>query len=386
MSKGLGRGLSSLFAVYDEDKTEVKKPAVKEDLSEVRKEKEVLEKVEAVKPEPILEEVKPVEKVEVKPEIKPITTVNLDILNSANNLLEKYQKKDLPKQEEPENLAFISQKASLEEKLRTVETEMYGENGVRQIPINRLQPNPDQPRKNFSQESLSELAQSIREHGIIQPIIAVAQGDHYIIIAGERRYRAARIVGLKTVPVILRDYDDRERREIALIENLQREDLNPIETALAIKQLIDTYGFTQDEVGQKIGKSRPVIANTLRLLNLEPEVLVMVEKGRLSQGIAKALVSLPREDQIALAKKSCDGKMTSRDVEKAAQMILRPEAVAVKKAVPLSAEMIAMKDDLQQVFGTKVTILGNNRKGRIYFDYYNQDDLDRIYSLVNQLK
>ena len=347
MSKGLGRGLSSLFAIYDE------KPK-KED-----------KKVQEVK----------IEK----------TPIKNDILSNADNLLEKYKAKKV-EQVEPENTTFLKEKQNLEEKIKTVSQEMYPNSGARQIAISRLQPNPDQPRKTFNQEALKELAQSIKEHGVIQPIIAVARGENYIIIAGERRYRASKMAGLKTVPVIVKDYTDQQMREIALIENLQREDLNPIETAMAIKQLIDNYGFTQDEIAQKLGKSRPVIANSLRLLTLEPEVLTLVEKGKLQPAIARAIITLPREQQILMAKKASDGKMTARDVEKSVQEITKPEIVSAKKSNTLSIELIALRDDMQQIFGTKVSILGNNKKGRIYFDYYNKDDLDRIYDLVNKLK
>ncbi len=343
MSKGLGRGLSSLFAVYDENKT-------------VQKEQPQKPKTEEKK---------------------------LDILHNADSLLEKYQKK-VPV-EKVDDTKFLKEKEVLEQKLKVADEEIRT-NATRQIPINKLITNPDQPRKNFNQEALKELAQSIKEHGIIQPIIAVPKGENYLIIAGERRYRAAKIAGLKAIPVIVRNYNDREIREIALIENLQREDLNPIETAMAIKQLIDNYGFTQDEVAAKIGKSRPVVANTLRLLSLEPEVLTLVEKGKLLPAIARAIITLPREQQIVLAKKACDDKMTARDVEKTVQETLRPEVTMTKKSTPLSMELLSIKEDLQQVFGTKVTILGNDKKGRIYLDYYNQDDLDRIYSLINKLK
>ena len=346
MSKGLGRGLSSLFAVYD-DKKEVKTP----------------------------------QKTEKNEEKQP------NLLHNADSLLEKYQKKSTDKStvEKSENSEYLKEKATIEKKLEVAGENMYG-GGGKQVSISKIVPNPDQPRKNFNQEALKELAQSIREHGIIQPIIVVQKGENYQIIAGERRYRAAKMAGLKVVPVIIRDYNEHQIREIALIENLQREDLNPIETAIAIKQLIDNYGFTQDEVADKIGKSRPVVANSLRLLTLEPEVLTLVEKGKLAPAIARAIISLSREQQITLAKKACDDKMTARDVEKAVQELLRPEAVVSKKSTPLSAELMSMKEEMQQVFGTKITILGNDKKGRIYFDYYNQDDLDRIYSLINRLK
>ncbi len=360
MSKALGRGLSSLFAIYED-----------EPKKEQKKEPKIVEKT-------IKTDQKPEELVDQK--------LKNDILANADNLLEKYKNKKT-ETIEPENASFLKEKEQLEQKIKTVSQEMFPNSSTaRQIPLNRLTPNTDQPRKTFDQEALKELAQSIKEHGVIQPIIAVPRGENYVIIAGERRYRASKLAGLKTVPVIVRDYTEQEMREIALIENLQREDLNPIETAIAIKQLIDLYGFTQEEIAQKLGKSRPVIANILRLLTLEPEVLTLVEKGKLQPGIARAIITLPRDEQISMAKKASDGKMTARDVEQAVQEILRPETVKMKKQNTLSLELISMRDDMQKIFGTKVTILGNNKKGRIYFDYYNQDDLDRIYTLVNKLK
>lgn len=347
MSKGLGRGLSSLFAIYDDEPKQEKPVKNTEKTGNFDK--------------------------------KP------DILSNADDLLEKYKSKSSTKIEE-ENTDFLKDKENLEQKIKTMSEEMFPSNGTKQISIARLQPNPEQPRKSFDQDALKELAQSIKEHGVIQPIIAVQRGENYIIIAGERRYRASKLAGLKTVPVIVKDYNEQQMREIALIENLQREDLNPIETAMAIKQLIDLYGFTQEEIAQKLGKSRPAIANTLRLLTLEPEVLTLVEKGKLQPGIARAIITLPREQQIQMAKKACDDKMTARDVEKSVQEITKPEVATTKKTNTLSLELISLRDDMQQIFGTKVTILGNDKKGRIYFDYYNKDDLDRIYELIKRLK
>lgn len=371
MSKGLGRGLSSLFAIYEED--EKKEKVEKTTKNEEKTEKNDTKTEFITKNEPVDNK-------------EPVLEPKLNILSDAENLLEKYKVKTAPETESV-NTEYLNNKQNLEEKIKNASQEMYSSSGVRQLALNRLQPNPDQPRKSFDQEALKELAQSIREHGVIQPIIVVPRGDNYVIIAGERRYRASKIVGLKTVPVIIKDYSEEEMRQIALIENLQREDLNPIETAMALKQLIDTYGLTQDEIAQKIGKSRPSIANTLRLLTLEPEVLTLVEKGKLQAGLARAIITLPRDLQIALAKKACDGKMTAREVERAVQEINKPEVAATNtKSNVLSLELISMREDMQQVFGTKVTIIGNNKKGRIYFDYYNKDDLDRIYELVNKLK
>ena len=376
MSKRLGRGLSSLFAVYNQDDnndtktTEFNKSSNNQkNYQEPVKTNEAQENNDAQKNGSV--------------QFNSSKNEN-EIINNANGLLEKYRPQ--VKNEESVNTNFVANKTILEQRLKEANDEMYPETTTKQVSVNLLQPNSDQPRKNFDPDALHELAQSIKEHGIIQPIIAVERDGKYVIIAGERRYRAGKLAGLKTMPVIVKDYTEQEMREVALIENLQREDLNPIETAVAMKQLIDIYGFTQDEVADKIGKSRPSVTNTLRLLNLEPEVLTLVEKERLQAGLARALIILPRDEQIALAKKACDGKMTARDVEKVVQEKTRPELAQKKKSEGLSLELISMKEDMQQVFGTKVSIIGNNKKGRIYLDYYNQIDLDRIFELVNILK
>ena len=369
MSKRLGRGLSSLFAVYNQDDNNDSKTTEFNKSQNNDSNNKAQNNFNAPKNESV--------------QFNSSKNEN-EIINNANGLLEKYRPQ--VKNEEPVNTNYVANKTSLEQRLKVANDEMYPETTTKQVSVNLLQPNSDQPRKNFDPDALHELAQSIKEHGIIQPIIAVERDGKYVIIAGERRYRAGKLAGLKTMPVIVKDYTEQEMREVALIENLQREDLNPIETAVAMKQLIDIYGFTQDEVADKIGKSRPSVTNTLRLLNLEPEVLTLVEKERLQAGLARALIILPRDDQIALAKKACDGKMTARDVEKIVQEKTKPELAQKKKSEGLSLELISMKEDMQQVFGTKVSIIGNNKKGRIYLDYYNQIDLDRIFELVNILK
>ncbi|MBR4270356.1 MAG: ParB/RepB/Spo0J family partition protein [Clostridia bacterium] len=384
MSKRLGRGLSSLFAVYDDDKNNKKSKHFDDDNTQKNINNNTSYSNDFDN------------KIDEESQDFTIGYVGADVdngamsydssdtLSTANGLLEKY--KPQVKTTESINDSYETQKTNLEQKLKVANEEMYPETTTKQVSVSLLQPYTDQPRKNFDPDALHELAQSIKEHGIIQPIIAVEKDGKYVIIAGERRFRAGKLAGLKTMPVIVKNYTDSEMREVALIENLQREDLNPIETATAIKQLIDIYGFTQDEVADKIGKSRPSITNTLRLLNLEPEVLTLVEKGRLQAGLARAMIVLPREDQIALAKKASDGKMTAREVEKIVQEKISPELNKKKKTESLSLELISMKEDMQQVFGTKVSIIGNNKKGRIYLDYYNQIDLDRIFDLVNILK
>ena len=254
---------------------------------------------------------------------------------------------------------------------------------VEQIDVGMIDPNKDQPRKVFDQTALNELAASIKLHGIIQPLVVNKTGNRYMIIAGERRWRAAQIAGLKTVPAIVKEYDNRQIKEISIIENLQREDLNPMEAARAMKQLMDEYGWTQEVVADRLGKSRPVIANTIRLLNLEPEVIEMIEKGKLSAGHARSLVAVNnREAQIKLAKQVCEKKLTVRDLEKAVKQGKNGGTSNSHQSI----ELKQLIHDMQKVFGTKVSALGNDQRGRIYIDYYSVDDLQRVYDLVEILK
>ena len=261
-------------------------------------------------------------------------------------------------------------------------------NGVSEIDIQKIKPNPNQPRKNFDTEGLNELAASIKLHGIVQPIVVNDNGDGtYLIIAGERRWRAANICGLKTVPAVVRNYTDKQVKEISIIENLQREDLNPVEAAKAIKELMDEYGLTQEVVADRIGKSRSSIANTLRLLSLYPDVLKMVEDGKLSAGHARCLVVVDDvTQQIKLAKQACDGKMSVRELEKAVKNYLNPPKNAPTKVVQQSLELKELINDMQRVFATKVSAIGNDNKGRIYIDYYSRDDLDRLSDMIELLK
>lgn len=256
------------------------------------------------------------------------------------------------------------------------------QDAVLQIPIGDIDPNTEQPRKNFDEAALNELAASIKTHGIIQPIILSKVGTRYMIIAGERRWRAAKIAGLKAVPALIKEYSNDEISEISIIENLQREDLNPMDAARAIKKLMVDFGWTQEVVADRLGKSRPVIANTIRLLNLEPEVIDLIESGKLSAGHARSLVGVSNKDaQIKLAKQVCEKKLTVRDLEKAVK-----SGKSSKQPSVQSIELKELVHDMQKVFATKVTALGSDQRGRIYIDYYNRDDLERIYEMVEILK
>ncbi len=253
---------------------------------------------------------------------------------------------------------------------------------VCKIDIKKIYANPNQPRKTFDKESLNELAESIKMHGLIQPIIVNEMPDGYMIIAGERRFRACQICGLKEVDAVVKSYSNKQVAEISIIENLQREDLNPIEVAKGIKRLMDEYGLTQEKVAERLGKPRSVVANSVRLLTLYPEVIELVEKGKVSFGHAKILVGIDDYGaQLSLAKNVAKDKLTVRDLEKEVDALLGNKKK--KKSLKLPSEDLQeFIYELQRKLGTKVSVIGNDKKGRIYIDYYSQDDLDRIYDIV----
>ena len=267
-------------------------------------------------------------------------------------------------------------------------TKTENKDGVTEMDIDKIYPNPNQPRKHFDEEALQELASSIKLHGVIQPLVVNKSDDNkFMIIAGERRWRASKLTVLNKVPVVVKNYTEKQIREISIIENLQREDLNPIEAARAIKQLMDEYNLTQETVSDRIGKSRSNVANTLRLLQLYPDVINMVETGKLSSGHARCLVVVDDvTQQIKLAKQAADGKMSVRELEKAVKNYLNPSKTHSAKVQEQSLELKELINEMQRIFATKVSAIGNDHKGRIYIDYYSRDDLDRLSDLMELLK
>lgn len=254
------------------------------------------------------------------------------------------------------------------------------------VPISRIEPNPDQPRKDFDEKAMAELADSIREKGIIQPIIVERkESGGFVIIAGERRYRAAKMIGLEEVPVIIKNYGQDERLEIALIENIQRSDLNPIEEAEAYQKLIEMHNYTQEQVAKKVGKQRTTIANALRILKLPDEIKKQISEGIITPGHARAILSLEDIiDQKELTQLIINEKLSVRDAEKLAekkrstkQNILRTENS--KQADP---EIIAIERDLMERYGTRVRIKKLGEGGIIEFYFYNSDDFDRLLGLL----
>ena len=248
-----------------------------------------------------------------------------------------------------------------------------------EIKTSLIEPNRAQPRKQFDEEQLKNLSDSIKEHGIIQPIIVVpSKNGFYKIIAGERRWRAAKMCGLQTVPVIIKNYEDREAAEIAMIENLQREDLNPIEEAQGYKNLIEQFGMTQERVGELMGKSRSAIANSIRILSLPENIIKMVQNGVLTEGHARTLLAVEDDTKKQqLAERIINEQITVRDLEK----IVSEKKKAVPKKSAKIPEILDLEENLSQKIGSKVKIVSGKRKGKIEIEYYNNDDLERIISL-----
>jgi ParB-like partition proteins len=261
-----------------------------------------------------------------------------------------------------------------------------------EININDIQTNPYQPRKEFTDEKLNELAESIKIHGIIQPLLVREIDGKYQLIAGERRLRAAKLVGLTEVPVVIREMSDQAMMEVALVENLQREDLNPIEEADAYQRLINEFQLTQDEIAKKVGKSRPAIANTLRLLNLPMDIQTELAKGTLTMGHARALLSLKTlDEQKQISSQIQTQELSVRETEELIRQLNTPQTVsretkksATKSSAGKDPNVVEIEDELQQIFGTKVLIKSLGAGGKIEIDYYSDEDFERICEILTQ--
>lgn len=261
-------------------------------------------------------------------------------------------------------------------------------NSIFYIDINHIKPNAKQPRKYFDDEKIEELAESIKRYGVIQPIVLRKSQNYYEIVAGERRWRAARIAGLKEVPCIMRDFTDEENMLVAIIENMQREDLNPIEEANGIETLIKTYGFTQEEVSKNISKSRPYITNLLRLLRLPDKIRDMLEDGMITQGHARALINIDNEKrQLHLCEQIVEKGLSVREVEKLADASKeKKKKNKNKERHDKSDEISAIERDLESLFGTKVSITERGGKGNIKIDYYSTNELNHIIEMLKKGK
>ena len=262
------------------------------------------------------------------------------------------------------------------------EEQLQEDDVLKNLKITEVEPNRDQPRKNFNQEALEELAESIKEYGLIQPIVVTKKDGYYSIVAGERRWRACKLAGLQEISAIVREDDERKNTEISLIENIQREDLNPVEKALGVRNLIDNYGLTQEEVAKKLGKSRSSIANTVRVLNLDPRVLELVKQGKLTEGHCKALLAITDPDkQYVVAVDMIERGATVKELEQRNKRINQKE-VSKEELKRTSILYQDIENTFQGFFGTKVKLDPGKKKGKIIIEYASNDDLERILNLM----
>ncbi len=306
----------------------------------------------------------------------------LNSLFGDYNLLDEDNNVKTTTKAEPKEIIKEVPKIVEKEVIKTVVKEVPTTKPI-EVDIGLIDRNPTQPRHIFDEKALSELSQSIKSHGIISPLIVTANGERYTIVAGERRWRAAIKANLKTVPVVVKNYTAQQIAEIAIIENLQREDLNPIESARAIKELMTNFNMTQERVADKIGKSRPAVANTLRLLTLPTQIIDLVLANKLSAGHARALLAIEDEKvQKELAVRTVEKKLSVRDLEQYIKKMSK--ATKNTEKYEKSVELKAFVTDMNKIFATKVNVLGNDSKGRIIINYYSPEDLQRIYDIINK--
>ena len=261
-------------------------------------------------------------------------------------------------------------------------------NGEMMIKINQVEPNRDQPRREFDEDSLMELADSIKQFGILQPLIVQKKKDYYEIIAGERRWRAAKLAGVKEVPVIVKEYTDQEIVEISLIENIQRENLNPIEEAMAYKRLLEEFDLKQDEVAERVSKSRTAVTNSMRLLKLSDRVQQMIIDDMISTGHARALLAIDDEEQqYMLANKIFDEKLSVRETEKLVKALKNPKKEVKKQKLEHTFVYQNIEEQMKNIIGTKVSVNAKaNGKGKIEIEYYSEEELERIYDLIMTIR
>ena len=289
-----------------------------------------------------------------------------------------------------ENKEETEKKAKAKAEAKAAE-EMDEKGRILMLKLDLVQPNKEQPRKTFDEEKINELAESIKNYGVLQPLLVQKNDSFYEIIAGERRWRAAKAAGLKEVPAVLKEYSKQEAMEISLIENVQRADLNPIEEALGYRQLIDEFGLTQEEIAVRVAKSRTAIANTMRLLKLDEQIQNMLVQGVITSGHARALLSLEdTQMQLKAAKEILDKKLSVRETERLVKR-LQKEASGEKKEEKKKDETLALiyqdlEDRMKSVMGTKVSIHNKDKnKGRIEIEYYSEAELERIVEMIESI-
>ena len=281
-----------------------------------------------------------------------------------------------------------SMKSVTSEKTVESKEDAAAKSGVQVMKINEVEPNRDQPRKNFDEDALLELSDSIKQFGVLQPLLVRKRKDYYEIIAGERRWRAAKLAGVKEVPVIEKEYTDQEILEIGLIENFQRENLNPIEEAIAYKRLLEEFNLKQDEVAERVSKSRTAVTNSMRLLKLSDKVQQMIIDDMISTGHARALLAIDDPElQYTLANKIFDEKLSVRETEKLVKEIKNPKKPKEKKPVANSFIYQDLEEKMKSVFGTKVSIASKGKgKGKIEIEYYSDDELEHLFDMMMSIK
>lgn len=304
-------------------------------------------------------------------------------VNVSRETLSEISTDTLPGADASSENQAIEKQISASEKAEETQGEIY-------VKISKIEPNRSQPRKNFDEEQLQQLADSMKRYGVLQPLLVQKRENGFEIIAGERRWRAAKMADLKEVPVVVREYDPQQTMEIALIENVQREDLNPIEEAMAYQQLIQEFNLKQEEIAERVSKSRTTITNSLRLLNLAKEVQQMLVENRLSSGHARALLSLedPKQ-QVELAHKIEQNKMSVREVEKAVKLVGKEKKPKKEKPVDEALELVFqdLEERMKTVMGTKVNISRKDKsKGKIEIEYYSESELERIVELIESIR
>ena len=281
-----------------------------------------------------------------------------------------------------------SMKSVTSEKTVESKEDAAAKSGVQVMKINEVEPNRDQPRKNFDEDALLELSDSIKQFGVLQPLLVRKRKDYYEIISGERRWRAAKLAGVKEVPVIEKEYTDQEILEIGLIENIQRENLNPIEEAIAYKRLLEEFNLKQDEVAERVSKSRTAVTNSMRLLKLSDKVQQMIIDDMISTGHARALLAIDDPElQYTLANKIFDEKLSVRETEKLVKEIKNPKKPKEKKPVANSFIYQDLEEKMKSVFGTKVSIASKGKgKGKIEIEYYSDDELEHLFDMMMSIK
>ncbi len=349
--RGLGRGLGALFG----DDT------VEEVIAEEKAEKAAERKTQ-------------------RAAIKTKTEKNGKKISRKTEKIEQMGVENAVESQMTSNPGFSESKKTQEEEL--IQTEL-------EVKVSEIEPNRDQPRKVFDEAQLQELADSVQKYGVLQPLLVQKKGESYEIIAGERRWRAAKLAGLKTVPVVIREYSPQQTMEIALIENVQRENLNPIEEAQAYQRLMQEFSLKQEEIAERVSKNRTTITNTMRLLNLTPEVQTMLIEGRISSGHARALlgVSDPGQ-QLELAKRVEREKLSVRETEKAVKMLGKERKEKQKPEINEAVELAFqdMENRMKTIMGTKVNISRKDRsKGKIEIEYYSEAELERLVEMIESI-